>query len=201
MFGHGRIALLLLSAVAAIAPMTAHADYDVPFVRVACIPEARLLDIEFRPMHNGNVAGTPKQVWPKHGFYDPTRLDLKCTLPQSSYRIVTSQEHPEYGHCVAYPEVRFSLLRNGATLVRDIVLGESCPAGAPSITRLTIQEAVPGYTDTEAEVCVRYGADGAQSRCDWVFGGENFKFVFSPLDTERLDELAPQDFWSSSGKK
>lgn len=165
---HAWSAPLLLAIAAA-----AHADYTVDFARIACIPQARFLDIEYRGIHNSAVdapadSADGGDAWARNGFFAPGDADVRCKLAESDYRVVvTRDEIRELGMCGAAPLAYLTLYRNGKVVLDKAIFGQPC-FPRHSITRVTIQDGKAGYYSREAEICLR-NHQTSQTDCTWSF--------------------------------
>lgn len=115
-------------------------------------------------------------VLARHGFFDPGKLAYECSLPDSKYKVVATQDGWGGGLCGAGPEIFLTLYRNGEPLLERVVFGQSC-FGNPSVTRITISDGKEGWYAREAEVCFAGGSSGAPDKCVWFFSdlGDGFK--------------------------
>ena len=172
------LALLLL-----LLGSSARADYTVDFVRISCIRDAQFLDVEYRGIHNPAITALTEHgtvhtdVLARHGFFDPGKLSYECSLPESKYKVVATQEGwSERGMCAAAPEIFLSLYRDGDPLLEQVVFGQSC-FGNPSVTRITIEDGKQGWYSREVEVCFTRGTSETPDKCVWFFSnlGDGFK--------------------------
>jgi hypothetical protein len=186
----------------------AYADQSYDFVRISCLPENGLLDVEYRLLHD-SVAGylwkdpreSPKPLQ-KHDFYRARGLDTSCTVGSATYVLKASQDEETEAHNGGCPEVFLDVTRNGKPFFRHVVLGGSCN-GHPSVMRFTIGE-LTRSGEPEAEVCYTSAADQMLSlyrerqSCEWIFGNQDFGKKF-PIDeaairrfTDRVEQVAGQ---------
>lgn len=174
--------------------LPAKADRSHPFVRVACIPENGLLDIETRGLHDSVATkrgATPEgtnDALARGGFHRPNQLKLTCELGDVKYVIEANQGPQTQYLCGAVPDINLNVTRNGAPLLSNVTFGHSC-AGRPSVMRITIGDGAQSWRGRETEVC--YGrSDPADFRhCEWFFGADanfNKRFPIANADIERI---------------
>jgi hypothetical protein len=179
----------------------ARADVTYDYVRIACVPETGLLDVQYRGLHDavtGRRVGDTAQsraALEAHGFYRPRGLLFTCKLGDVSYVIKAEQDEPrEQGMCSADPAVWLDVSRNGAPMFRKVVFGGNCEQ-MPALTRLTIGDGLPPESwappdsATEAHVCYTSGRDNESETCKWLFGKREFAKTF-PLDQHGIARLA-----------
>jgi hypothetical protein len=171
----------------------AQADTMKDFVRVSCVPEAGLLDVEYRDLHD-SVAGYPGDGEARNaglvraGFLDPHGLKTACTLGGVTYAISTEQGPQTQSMCGDSPEVYLTVTRNGHAVFSKVVFGNSCN-GLPSVMRFTAGEVPRSWRGREAQFCYSTGKDTDPVACEWTFGepaqfGKRF-----PIDQERLQRV------------
>lgn len=166
----------------------ANADYAVDFIRISCIRESRFLDIEYRDIHNTPVDAEPdppslkrKDIWPRHGFFDPENLKYECVFPDSKYEIVTAQgPRSKKAVCGVLRDIDFTLLRNGVPMISHVTFGRSC-ADANSVARISIYDGKSGWSEHEAEICF----DGKVHKCKWFFAESWGQFPIGEESIER----------------
>jgi hypothetical protein len=167
---------LLVLVVALLLSTAVRADWSLEFVRITCIPEARYFYFEYKPI-DGSAALTDAQVsdekqrermrtWQKHGYFDPRDLDFECRLPESRYRLRTSQPPGHEGRCGAAPTITLNLLRNGSSYVKDVTLGDDC-YGGPSVLSVEIADKLDGWGTREMTICVKAGQAEA-AKCTFL---------------------------------
>lgn len=176
--------LILLLALHGHAP--ARADTVRDFVRTACVPEAGLLDVEYRGLHDSVAVdrGGKEQrnsALAQAGFHPPRGLKLSCRLGDVSYAIATDQGPTSERRCGGSPEVYLSITRNGEKILSDVVLGESCQ-GLPSVTRITIGDGPQSWRGRETQLCYSKEGDSGKPQCEWIFG-----------DQKRLQQILGRD--------
>jgi hypothetical protein len=172
-----------------------YADTSKHFVRIACVPEAGLLDVESRLLHD-SVSGDPDPAGQKErdrglaqtGFHDPHGLQFSCVLGGINYVITSEQDQVSNRICGGDPEVYLNVTRNGENLLSNVILGESCNQ-LPSVMRLTISDGPKSWRGRETSVCYLSGKDGEPDHCDWTFGSPaEFNKRF-PIDAERIRKI------------
>lgn len=184
-----KLVLGLLLAGASIVP-AARADTSPDFVRIACVPQAGLLDVEYRLLHDsvaGNATGPDGRgaVLAAAGFHDPHGLRVSCTLGAVTYTVTAQQDPGSNGMCGGAPEIHLSLARDGASVLSDVVFGESC-LQVPSVTRITIGDGAASWRGRETQVCYADGKDDGPPRCDWTSGGQAAFDKRFPIDDARV---------------
>ena len=171
------------------------ADTSYQFVRVACVPETGLLDVESRYLHD-SVSGYPDSEGPDErnrrlaqaGFHYPRGLKLSCELGGVSYVITAEQDQRSDRMCGGDPEVSLTVTRNGDKFLSDVIFGESCHQ-QPSILRFTIGDGPNSLRGRETEVCYSSGNDGKPDHCEWTFGRPaEFNKRF-PIDEDRIQKI------------
>jgi hypothetical protein len=142
----------------------ARADWSLEFVRITCIPEARYFYFEYKPV-SGPAALTDTQfdekmqrermrIWQRHGFFDPRSLERECRLPESTYKLITSQPPArEQGMCGGAPQITLNLFRNGTAFFKDVVFGDDC-FGGPSVVSVEITDGLEGWDTRQMTVCI-----------------------------------------------
>lgn len=179
-----------------VVPTIAHCDYMVDFIRISCIRETRFLDIEYRPIHNNAVDVAPddsntrgKDIWAKHGFFNPGKLSFECSLPESEYKVVATQNSwSERGMCGTAPEIIFSLYRNNEAIIKNVVFGSSC-FGNNSITRISIQDGKRGWYIREAEICFQKLTNESTHKCRWFFEGLGTSIKPFPIEQKSIENI------------
>lgn len=171
----------------------AHADTVKSLVRISCVPETGLLDIEYRYLHD-SVAGDPtgqdkrKPALAQAGFHDPRGLAFSCALGATTYLITAEQDPESNKMCGADPEVYLTVTRAGEKMVSHVVLGDSCNQ-LPSATRVTIGDGPNSWRGRETQVCYATGKRGDAEYCDWTFGAAaQFDRRF-PIDQARVQKI------------
>lgn len=185
------IFVLLLSALFC---RVSYADTSKRFVRVACVPEAGLLDVESRYLHD-SVSGDPDSKGQaerdarlaQSGFHDPHTLKFSCVLGGGNYLITTQQGEPTNAMCGGDPGVSLTVTRNGEKLFSDVIFGGFC--GAPSVMRFTIGDGPKSWRGRETEVCYSSGKDSDPDQCEWTFGGAAEFAKRFPVDQARIQKI------------
>lgn len=170
-----------------------HADTSNDVVRIACVPEAGLLDVEVRSLHDSVASGPDGQdkrteVLARAGFHDPHGLTFTCRLGAITYLISAQQDETSNRMCGGSPEVYLTVTRDGAQLLSDVVVGSSCHE-LPSITRLTVGDGPGSWRGRETEVCYSSGKAGDPGRCEWTFGKPSAFDRRFPIDEDRLRRI------------
>ncbi|MET0983199.1 MAG: hypothetical protein ABWY02_13940 [Telluria sp.] len=175
-----------------------HADTSKDFVRVACVPAAGMLDVEYRYLHD-SVAGARtdqdkkrKAALSREGFHDPRGLKFTCVLGKVTYVISAAQDATSNRMCGGSPEVFLSVTRNGAAFFSDVVFGNSCN-GLPFITRFTIGDGPRSWRGRETEVCYSSGKENDSARCEWTFDGSAGFDKRFPIDQDRLGRIVTRE--------
>lgn len=171
----------------------AHADTMKSLVRISCVPETGLLDIEFRNLHDSVAIDTNgharKEILVKAGFHDPHDLNFSCDLGGNIYQITAEQDPTSNKICGADPEVSLTVTRAGEKFVSHVVFGTSCNQ-IPSIARITIGDGPNSWRGRETQVCYSRGRSGESNEpCDWTFGKPaQFEKRF-PIDQDRIRRI------------
>lgn len=175
---------------------SARADTMYGFVRIACVPETGLLDIEYRGLHDNVVgrAGDGKEPEPagalaRSGFLDPRGLTSRCTLGDAAYVVSAARDVRSNRMCGGDPEIYLSVTRNGAAFVTDVAFGDSCH-GLPSVSRLTLGDGPTNRRRPEAEICYLAGDGTPSQRCEWVFDDLGRRFPLDQAAVRRSVEAA-----------
>ena len=174
-----------------------NADYAFEFVRVACVPEGRLLLVDFRtinsepvdaPAVRGSSMDTLRAL-AAQGMYEPRSLRQECKLPSGTYVLTAEQaDASATGMCGAAPQIRVSLRRDEKILIHRVNFGSSC-FQEPVITQITvgdggIEEGRDGYYRQQFTICTSRG-DGASIKCT-LRSGESVN-RFWPLHQQGLE--------------
>jgi hypothetical protein len=151
----------------------AHADQLQEFVRIACIPEARELRIDYVTFDAGNAFSgvtTPaegkarERAWARNGFFEPDHLTKTCELASATYRVVTTQGAPRAtGLCGASPTIYFSLFQGKERLLNQVALGDAC-GNLPNVRSVDVFDGREGWASWTWSVCVSPQGD-APARC------------------------------------
>jgi hypothetical protein len=183
--------VLLLGALVA---GSSRADTSPDFVRVACVPENGLLDVESRTLHD-SVAGRPAAetsgvatALAGAGFHRPRGLRLTCDLDGALYVITAEQGETSNYMCGGSPDVHLTVTRDGAALFSDVVFGASCSM-RPSVMRFTIGDGAKSWRGRETMVCYAIGTGEDPEHCEWTFGTPaDFNKRF-PVDQNAVDRI------------
>lgn len=186
--------LMLILLFSTLLCRVSNADTSKRLVRVACVPEAGLLDVESRYLHD-SVSGDPapkrqaerNALLTQAGFHDPHGLKLSCVLGGVNYLITAEQDEPSSAMCGGDPGVFLTVTRNSEKFLSNVIFGGSC--GAPSVMRFTIGDGSKSWRGRETEVCYSSGKDLDPDHCEWTFGGPaEFNKRF-PIDEDRLRKI------------
>lgn len=160
------------------------------FVRISCVPQAGLLDLEHRYLaENVWSAGSPQEqkkrsaALAQSGFHDPHALKISCVLGGVTYLITTEQGEPSNAMCGGDPGVDLTVTRNGEEILSRVFFGTAC--GQASVTRLTIGMSARSKREQETELCYSSGLDGVPDYCEWTSRTDDFRKNF-PVDEDRL---------------
>jgi hypothetical protein len=169
-----------------------HADTSNDFVRIACVPEAGLLDVEVRSLHDSIASGPEGQdkrneVLARAGFHDPHGLAFTCRLGAITYLISSQQDETSNRMCGGSPEVYLTVTRDGTPLLSNVVTGDSCHE-LPSITRLTVADGPGSWRGRETKVCYSSGKADDPGQCEWTGEPSKFERRF-PIDADRLQRI------------
>jgi hypothetical protein len=187
--------------VALLFATAARADWSLDFVRVTCIPEARYFYFEYKAV-SGPAALTDTQfddkkrlermrTWQRHGYFDPHNLVRECRLPDSTYRLLTSQPPArERGMCGGAPPITLNLLRNGSAFLKDVILGENC-FGGPSVVSVEITDGLDGWNTRQMTVCVS-PASGEAPKCTFLSETYNDITKAIPITSESVERYAKE---------
>lgn len=172
----------------------AFADVSNPFVRVACVPEAGLLDVEWRMLHDSvsSASGARGRIrrgasLGKAGFHDPHSFKMSCRLGPISYQISTTQAEQTNFLCGGSPDIYLTVTRNGKKFLSDVILGGLC--GRVAAMRITIGDGPKSWSGRETEFCYWSANDEVRQRCEWTFGGPEVFDQRFPVDDERLRKI------------
>lgn len=122
------------------------ADWTEDLARITCIPEARYFAIDYKPLSSNTVSASGlrgKQfwnVWRKHGYYEASGLDYKCSLPDGKYKISSTRAAMRLsGMCGAAPRITLSISRNDVIILKNVIFGDDC-LQEPSVVRFEASE-------------------------------------------------------------
>lgn len=186
--------LMLMLLFSILLCRVSYADISKHLVRVACVPEAGLLDVESRYLHD-SVSGDPDPKGKDErnarltqaGFHDPHGLKLSCVLGGVNYLITAKQDEPSNAMCGGNPGIFLTVTRNSEKFLSNVIFGGFC--GAPSVMRFTIGDGFKSWRGRETEVCYSSGKDFDPDHCEWTFGGPaEFNKRF-PIDEDRLRKI------------
>lgn len=172
----------------------AHADTSPGFVRIACVPEAGLLDVEYRSLHD-SVSVDPKMEQERSaqlaraGFHDPHHLEFSCEIGRITYGIVADQDATSEQMCGGVPEIYLTVTRDGERLLSNVIFGQSCN-GLPSVMRITAGDGAKSWRGRETQVCYATGKETDPIFCDWTFGKQAEFGKRFPLDQKRVERIA-----------
>ena len=173
------------------------ADTMKDFVRISCIPEAGLLDIEYRGLHD-SVAVSPNSpaernaVLERAGFHSPRGLKFSCELGGTMYTISSKQDEPSERMCGASPEIYLSVMRGNSKILSDVVFGDSCHQLA-SVTRITAGDGKQSWRGRETQICYASGKDNEPAFRDWTFGAQAQFDKRLPIDQARVQRIVSHE--------
>ena len=169
------LALLLIFGM--LLPGVAHADTSHDFVRITCVPQNGLLDVEFRLLHD-SVSGKPgaatsdaSDALSHAGFHRPRGLRSVCDLDGVNYVITAEQAETTNFMCGGSQDIILNVTRNGVALFTEVVFGRSCRE-LPSLMRFTIGDGANSWRGREMQACYASGDDRDPEHCEWTFGPE-----------------------------
>ena len=170
-----RYLLVLLLVFGTLVPGVSHADTSHDFVRITCVPENGLLDVEYRSLHD-SVAGKPgaeksgvATALSNAGFHHPRGLRFTCDLDGVNYVIAAEQAETSNFMCGGSPDIVLNVTRNGIGLFTDVIFGASCKE-LPSLMRFTIGDGANSWRGRETRACYASGNDRDTEICEWTFG-------------------------------
>jgi hypothetical protein len=175
------------------------ADTSKHVVRIACVPEAGLLDVDSRLLHD-SVSSDPSPAGraardtrlAESGFHDPHGLNLTCVLGAASYVVTAEQDPTSDRICGGDPEVYLTVTRDGAPFFSNVVFGESCNR-MPAVMRFTVGDGPKSWRGRETSVCYLTGKEDGPEHCDWTFGAAaEFSRRF-PIDEERVRNIVAHE--------
>jgi hypothetical protein len=156
--------LLLTTVMVCLVAGTCRADWTMDFIRITCIPEARYLHVEYKPVNGPAVLmetqfdkDKKKQrlsAWRKHGYYDPSKVEYECRMTNSTYRI-TSVQPPgrDRGECGVSQSITLSLFRNNKPILDKIIFGDNCFQG-PTVHSFEITDGLAGWQSRDMTLCI-----------------------------------------------
>lgn len=169
--------LALLLVFGMLLPGASHADTSHDFVRITCVPENGLLDVEYRRLHD-SVAGKPgpetsgaANALSNVGFHRPRGLRFVCDLEGATYVITAEQAETTNFMCGGSPDIVLNVTRNAVPLFTEVVFGASCRE-LPSLMRFTIGDGANSWRGRETNACYATGKDRDPEYCEWTFGPE-----------------------------
>lgn len=187
--------LILALVLSTLLSRVTYADTSKHVLRIACVPEAGLLDVDSRSLHD-SVSGDPYPDGQKErdtrlaqaGFHGPRGLKFSCVLGGVNYVITTEQDQESNRMCGGDPEVYLNVTRDGHNFLSNVIFGESCHQ-QPSVMRLTIGDGPKSWRGRETSVCYLSGKDNEPYHCDWTFGSPaEFNKRF-PIDEDRIRKI------------
>jgi hypothetical protein len=174
---------------------SAQADTNVDFVRIACVPENGLLDVEYRSLHD-SVAGPADarkalgraDPLEKAGFYRPSGLAVTCQLGGVQYVVKADQGEQTNFLCGGSPAISLTVSRDGVLLFSDVIFGDSC-SGRPSLMGFSIGDGPKSWRGRETKACYATGKDSDPHVCDWTFGSKAQFDKEYPVDQGAIDRI------------
>lgn len=140
------------------------ADWVQDFIRITCIPEARYFQFEYAPMSGPRVLletqfDRKRQrkrmlAWRKHGFYNPSKLDYECKLPENVYKISTTQPPASNGMCGAAQPITINLYRNNKPIITKVVAGRDCLGNVSTLQSVEISDELKGWESSSISICL-----------------------------------------------
>jgi hypothetical protein len=97
-------------------------------------------------------------AWNKQGYYEATKLQYECKLPESTYNISAVQQPRESGRCGAAPQITLSLLRNGTPLLNKVIFGYDC-FGGPTVQNVELSDGLHGWFTQQMTLCFAPNSD------------------------------------------
>lgn len=190
-----RYLLVLVLMVATLLPGVSHADTSHDFVRITCVPENGLLDVEYRLLHD-SVAGKPgaeksgvATALSKAGFHRPRGLRFTCDLDGANYVIAAEQAETSNFMCGGSPDIVLNVTRNGIGLFTDVIFGASCNQ-LPSLMRFTIGDGANSWRGRETHACYASGNDRDTEHCEWTSGPQQAWLVpHFPVDQDAIGRI------------
>jgi hypothetical protein len=192
---YGGIAFIL----AILFPPMCQADWYYDFVRITCIPEARYFQFEAKSIEGSYVLMETQfneklkrqrlAAWIKKGYYDPSRLEFKCHMPESTYLIKASQPSPSArGQCGGAPSITLSLYKDGELMIDSVIFGNDC-FGRPSVRSVEISDGLQGWDTRQMIVCV---SGNLKDSCKFLSEtyGDISKAI--PIDENKINEYVSQ---------
>lgn len=178
-----------------LAPAVSHADTSPDFVRIACVPETGLLDVEYRALHD-SVAGKPgdekkgaAHPLARAGFHRPAGLRFACDLDGAHYLITADQAETSHAPCGGSPEIVLTVTRNGIGLFTEVVFGTRCRE-LPSLMRVTIGDGANSWRGREMRACYATGDERDVEHCEWTFGPQQAWLAPRfPIDQDAIDRV------------
>lgn len=175
----------------------AKADTMKDFVRISCVPEAGLLDVEYRGLHDSvavslNSQAARNAVLERAGFYSPRNLKFFCELGGTMYTISSTQEEPSERMCGGSPEIYLSVMRGNSRILSDVVFGDSCHQ-LPSVTRITAGDGNQSWRGRETQICYSSGKETDPAFCDWTFGAQAQFDKRFPIDQARVQRIVSHE--------
>jgi hypothetical protein len=185
---------ILVFLLCALLGHTAKAEVARDFVRIACIPEAGMLDLEYRLLqpsiaterdgpHDRNV------ILERGGFHQARGLKMSCDLGGSTYIITAEQADTSNYLCGGSPEVYLTIKSGSYTILSNVVFGDSCHY-YPAVTRITIGDGPKSWGGRMVQLCYSTGKDGEAVFCDWTQGNQSAFDKRFPIDQDRLKRIA-----------
>ncbi len=189
----------IASILAILFPPMCQADWHYDFVRITCIPEARYLQFEAKSIEGSYVLMETQfdeklkrqrlAAWIKKGYYDPSRLEFECRMPESTYKIETTQPSPSaHGQCGGAPSITFSLYKDGELMIESVILGNDC-FGRPSVQSVEISDGLQGWDTRQMTLCV---AGNQKSSCKFLSETSGAISKAIPIDQNKVNDYASQ---------
>ena len=103
------------------------------FLRIVCVPEARYFSVEYKYADSEDEGDTEglsqaeikaqKRAWKRNGFYDPAAIDYECSLPESTYRLTSTQSRSRVGDAC---DTALTLKWNDEVWLDNVKIGPVC---------------------------------------------------------------------------
>ena len=193
--------LIALSAGLLLCSGSAIAGWSIDFVRITCIPEARYFRFDYTPVSgsaalletalDGKKRSQRMLAWKKHGYYEATNLQYECRWPESTYKISAVQAPArERGMCMAAPQIKLSLFRNGIPILDKVIFGNDC-FGGPTVVSAEITDGLQGWDTRQMTICFSPKED-APRICEFL--SETYDAISKavPINQIKVDEYVKE---------
>ncbi len=183
--GCSRLTVLSLAILCIASAANVKADSATDFVKVTCLPEVDLFEIEQVTLNDLAVGGESRlESWRKNGFVSPRKLSAKCALKSVTVQYDVDQEAGSARQCGAHPEITASLKIDSTVWFENIWFGNSC-RGYPTVTKVSLSP-----EGGIAEVCFAPRGEDHQY-CQVVLGNPGApEGDLIPVTRSKLDNYA-----------